>query len=87
MRVLKWVIDRAHGRVGAQETAIGWVPRTTDLDLAGLGVKEADVEAARRIDRDEWRAELASLDEWFDNLGPTLPRALRLQRDLLLERL
>jgi phosphoenolpyruvate carboxykinase (GTP) len=87
MRVLKWVIDRAHGRVGAQETAIGWVPRTTDLDLAGLGVKEADVEAARRIDRDEWRAELASLDEWFDKLGPTLPRALRLQRDLLLERL
>jgi len=87
MRVLKWVIDRAHGRIGAQETPIGWVPRTTDLDLSGLDVSESDVEAARRIDRDEWKAELASLDEWFDKLGDHLPKALRLQRDLLLERL
>lgn len=87
MRVLRWIIDRAHGRIGAQETAIGWVPRVRDLDLSGLDVPTEQVRAARAIRRDEWRAELESLDEWFEKIGDTLPKALRLQRDLLLERL
>ena len=87
MRVLKWVIDRAHGRIGAQETPIGWVPRSTDLDLSGLDLSAEMVEAARDIDPGEWREELRSLDAWFETIGSTLPRALRLQRDLLLERL
>ena len=87
MRVLKWVIDRAHGRIGAQETPIGWVPRSTDLDLSGLDLPAETVEAARDIDPAEWREELRSLDAWFETIGSTLPKALRLQRDLLLERL
>ena len=40
MRVLKWILDRAHGRVGARETIVGWVPRQADLNLAGLDMKE-----------------------------------------------
>jgi phosphoenolpyruvate carboxykinase (GTP) len=87
MRVLRWITDRANGRIGAQETPIGWVPRATDLDLSGLNVPTADLEAARAIHPHEWKQELASLDEWFEKIGPTLPPALRLQRDLLLERL
>jgi phosphoenolpyruvate carboxykinase (GTP) len=87
MRVLRWIIDRAHGRTGAQETLLGWVPRLTDLDLSGLDVPPEQIDAARAIDLDEWRAELKSLDEWFAKLGPTLPAALRLQCELLLSRL
>jgi phosphoenolpyruvate carboxykinase (GTP) len=87
MRVLKWIIDRAHGRKGAQETLIGWVPRVTDLDLSGIGVSSEQVDAARAIRNDEWKAELESMAQWFDQIGPTLPPSLRLQRELLLSRL
>jgi phosphoenolpyruvate carboxykinase (GTP) len=87
MRVLKWVIDRARGKVGGHETLIGWVPRPGDLDLQDLKISEEDVEEATKIDYDEWAKELEQQGEWFDQLGPTLPQALRLQRELLIARL
>ena len=85
MRVLKWVIDRSHGRVDAQETPLGWVPSAGDLDLTGLDVPRERAEQATRIDPAEWEQELESQKEWFDKLGWTLPRQLELQRQLLLQ--
>jgi phosphoenolpyruvate carboxykinase (GTP) len=86
MRVLKWVIDRARGKVGGHETLIGWVPRPGDLDLQDLQIPEEDVIEATKIDYGEWAKELEQQGEWFESLGPTLPRALQLQRELLLSR-
>jgi phosphoenolpyruvate carboxykinase (GTP) len=87
MRVLKWIIDRAQGRVGGQETVIGWVPKAGDLDLSGLDVPAEDVNEATSIHLDEWRAELQSQEEFFKQFGDRMPQALELQRKLLLSRL
>jgi phosphoenolpyruvate carboxykinase (GTP) len=87
MRVLKWVIDRARGKVGGQETLIGWVPRPGDLDLTDMNISEDDVLAATKIDQKEWVTELESQGEWFESLGSTVPKALKLQRELLLSRI
>ncbi len=86
MRVLKWILDRAAGRVGAQETLLGNTPRAGDLDLTGVAATAEQVAAATRIDLGEWQEELESQAEWFEKLGKTLPRPITLQRDLLLER-
>jgi len=86
MRVLKWVIDRAHGRVGAQETVLGWVPKAGHLDLTGLDISPAQVDAATHIDLDEWRQEFALQAEFFKTLGDDMPAAIRLQRELLMAR-
>ena len=69
MRVLKWVIDRAHGRVGAQETLLGWVPKAGHLDLSGLDANTTEkVAAATAINLDEWRQEFEMQGEFFDKL-------------------
>jgi len=86
MRVLKWILDRSHGRVGAQESILGYLPRLEDLNLAGLDIRMDDIRAAMKVDLGEWESELESQQEWFDKLGKTMPRALQLQRDLLLDR-
>ncbi len=84
MRVLKWVVDRALGYTGAQETLVGWVPRPGDLDLSGLAIEPERFRAATKIDLDDWKVELQSQAEFFDKIGPTMPKALELQRELLL---
>jgi phosphoenolpyruvate carboxykinase (GTP) len=86
MRVLKWVLDRAHGRVPARESLVGWVPRQEDINLAGLDIKLDSLKAAMRVDLGEWEQELESQKEWYDKLGATLPRSLELTRQALLER-
>lgn len=87
MRILKWILDRAHGRVGAIETPIGYVPRLENLNLSGMDVRLSDVKRALSVDLGEWEQELVQQGEWYEKLGATLPRALELHRQLLLERL
>ncbi len=87
MRVLKWVVDRARLRVGGQETPLGWVPKAGDLDLSGLNIPSEQVDEATHIDLDEWQAELESFGEFFDKIGPTMPKPLKLQRELLMARI
>jgi phosphoenolpyruvate carboxykinase (GTP) len=87
MRVLKWIVDRAQGRVGGQETLLGWVPKAGDLDLSGLDIDPELVNEATSIKLEEWKSELESQREWFESLGKTLPPALELQRQLLLQRI
>jgi phosphoenolpyruvate carboxykinase (GTP) len=87
MRVLKWIVDRARLRVGGQETPFGWVPKAGDLDLSGLDVPAEQVDEATHIDLDEWKTELDSMGEQFEQYGPKVPRVLKLQRELLLARI
>jgi phosphoenolpyruvate carboxykinase (GTP) len=88
MRVLKWIVDRCHGRVGAQESPLGWVPLIEDFDLAEMaGFGPEEFQKAQRIDVDEWKREVVSQEELFINLHDTLPKDLIFQKELLVSRL
>lgn len=87
MRVLAWIIDRAAGRVGAQETLFGWVPQKEHLDLTGLDLDPARFDEATRIVEAEWRAELEGQRSFFEQFGDRLPPTLELIRQELLSRM
>ena len=87
MRVLKWVIDRVGGKAGAHETTMGLVPHASDLELNGAGVTPETVAELTRIDPEAWKKEFELQQELFDKLAATTPKALALQRELLMSRM
>ncbi|MGZ3417362.1 MAG: phosphoenolpyruvate carboxykinase (GTP) [Polyangiales bacterium] len=87
MRVLKWIVDRARGVRGGQETVVGWVPRPGDLDLSGLDISDEALQAATEINVEEWTRECEDQKEFFDKIGDRMPKVLSLYREVLLERL
>jgi phosphoenolpyruvate carboxykinase (GTP) len=86
-RVLKWIIERIEGRASGANTPIGVVPTVADVDLSGLDIEPADIEAALAVDADEWRAELPQIAEWFDFVGEKLPTGIKDEFDALRHRL
>jgi len=87
MRVLKWIIDRAHGRAYARETVLGWMPRAEDFDLDGLDISRGQLEALQAVDLAEFKTELLSQEELFLKLAGDMPKEMIFMRELLISRL
>jgi phosphoenolpyruvate carboxykinase (GTP) len=86
-RVLRWIIDRCHGRAPARETQIGWMPRYREFDWTGFDYSREKFIECMRIDDAEWHRELISQTELFLKLQDRLPKELIFQRELLISRL
>ena len=87
MRVLKWIIDRCHGRAYAVETPLGWMPRQEDIDLDGLDIDPGEYEALQGIGHEEFKSEILGQEELFLKLAGDLPKEMIFQKELLVSRL
>jgi len=88
MRMLKWIVERAHGRAVSIESPIGWMPRYEDLDWRGMeGFTRQQFHELMSVDRDVWQQELLSHEELFVKLYDRLPKELLFIRELILSSL
>ena len=86
-RVLKWVVERIEGKVGAEETVVGQTARAEDLDLTGLDTPIEDVKEALSAPAEDWARDVADDEEYLAFLGPRVPNEVHEQLGKLKERI
>lgn len=78
-RVLGWIARRIEGQVPAVETPIGLVPDVDDLDVQGLALPPAQLDALFAVDPASWLAECDLTEEFlaaFDGRTPPVFTAI-----------
>ncbi len=85
MRVLKWIVDRVHGRGYSIESPLGWMPRYEDIKWDGLeGMTREKFDRLMSVNSEEWKKEILSHEELFFKLYDKLPREFTFMRELIL---
>ena len=85
MRVLKWIVDRVHGRSGAVESPLGWMPKYESMEWSGLEEFTLDkFSKLMAVEREDWKKELLSHEALFEKLYDKLPKEFSHIRELLL---
>jgi phosphoenolpyruvate carboxykinase (GTP) len=88
MRVLKWIVDRVHGRAGnAVGSPVGWMPHYDDLDWTGLDMTKERFAELMAIDQEAALKDTLAHEELFLKLYSGLPKELIQERELLIGRL
>jgi phosphoenolpyruvate carboxykinase (GTP) len=86
-RVLKWIVQRLEGEVGAVDTPLGRLPHKSDLDLSGLEIGEEQLKLLLTVDHDVWAEEASLIPSAYERFGERLPDELWRQYDELKVRL
>ena len=86
LRVLDWIIDRCEGKVDADETAIGFVPKAEDINLEGIEdeVSAEQLKELLSVDTALWNDEVAGIEEFYGKFD-RLPAALKAELETLKE--
>src|SRR5258708_5126584 len=86
MRVLKWMVDRIHGRVDAVESPFGRMPRHRDPNGAGPAFDKSPFPPTPDIHREGAGREAENQRSWSDTFAPRLPAEMETHRRDLLAR-
>jgi phosphoenolpyruvate carboxykinase (GTP) len=81
LRVLEWILGRCAGKVQANETAIGNLPRPQDLNTRGLDISSSDLQALLSVEPELWKKEVAEIRTYLATYGKRLPAELVKQLD------
>jgi phosphoenolpyruvate carboxykinase (GTP) len=77
LRPILWALERCDGKGEATPTPMGFVPTPESLNLSGLNLAPATLEALLSVHPADWTEDLQDQREFFDKIGHRLPQTLR----------
>jgi phosphoenolpyruvate carboxykinase (GTP) len=86
-RVLKWVFERVAGEAPAVDTPIGRLPASGALDVSGMAIDDADLDALLAVDHDGWASAVPQIRDHYAQFGDKVPKQLVAHLDTLADAL
>ncbi len=87
LRVLSWIIDRCENQVDAQDTAIGYLPHTKDINTDDLEISNETMKELLSVKKESWIDEMKSVGKYLQSYGERLPNALLKNQEKVLKML
>ncbi len=81
LRVLAWMLDRCEGRIDADDTPIGYMPKAGDLNTTGLDIAPEALAELFAVPKELWQREVADLREYLQRFGSRLPARMLTELD------
>ncbi|WP_300681441.1 phosphoenolpyruvate carboxykinase (GTP) [Nocardioides sp.] len=75
VRALLWLLQYRKGEVEGVQSAVGVLPKESELNLDGMKFRDGDLDKLLSIDADRWRQEMKFREEHLAQF-PTLPEAI-----------
>ncbi len=77
MRVLLWILDRCDGKVDADITPIGYVPKAEDINIEGLEDVTLDtIKELLTVDKASWLEDIENIKEFYAQVGDAVPNTM-----------
>ena len=73
VRVVKWMMDRIRGEVGANDSPLGYLPKVGDLDLHGVEISAESLAELLAAKPNEVRQDAVDAQELLNLVGDTTP--------------
>ena len=77
MRVLMWILDRCAGKVDAEITPIGYIPKAEDICIEGL--EDVTIDTVRdllTVDKASWLEDVENIKSFYKQVGERVPQAM-----------
>ncbi|KAB1641947.1 phosphoenolpyruvate carboxykinase (GTP) [Gulosibacter chungangensis] len=79
IRAIEWATQRVDGKLDAIQQPIGNLPKVEDIDVEGLDIDQATLEAIFDVPAEGWLAELDDTENYFAEIGEKVPAQLHEQ--------
>ena len=76
MRVLMWILDRCAGKVDADITPIGYIPKAEDINIEGLDISLDTIKDLLTIDKESWLADVENIKAFYKQVGDRVPQTM-----------
>ena len=77
MRVLMWILARCEGKVDADMTAIGYIPKAEDICIEGLDdVSLETIKGLLSVDKESWLEDIENIKAFYAQVGDRVPQTM-----------
>lgn len=76
LRVVEWILNRAQDRIGYEETEIGFLPKSSDIDIEDCDIDEEALRSILSVEKEYWLDDIKSIKEFYGKFGDKVPKDL-----------